>query len=98
MGPDHLVDHAQDAAVLFDGRLGVHLRDARRIEIAGAVEDASSADELEARLDAILDAASGESYEAELRLRPGRRLLVRRANMAGGEDNISVIVGQVEAT
>lgn len=53
-------------------------RDERGIEISGLVLGESSAADIEARLDAILDAASSEDYGAELSLRAGRRLWVRR--------------------
>jgi len=53
-------------------------RDVRRIEIAGIIQAHGVAD-IEAALDAILNVASKEDYSAELRLRPGRRLYVRRA-------------------
>jgi hypothetical protein len=54
-------------------------RDARRIEIAGLVADATSPAAIEARLDAILEAASADVPVA-LSVRPGRRLWVRRVH------------------
>lgn len=53
-------------------------RDARRIEITGVVAGEQSVEGVEARLDAILSAASMDDYSAALSLRPGRRLWVRR--------------------
>src|SRR5690606_1988193 len=53
-------------------------RNERRITISGLVLGDSTPASIEARLDAILDAASLEDYTGELSLRPGRRLLVRR--------------------
>jgi len=53
-------------------------RDERRITVSGLVLGLSAVGDIEARLDAILDAASVADYSAELSLRPGRRLLVRR--------------------
>jgi hypothetical protein len=53
-------------------------RDARRIAISGLIVGASSAEEIESALDAILAAASGNGYESELTLRSGRRLQVQR--------------------
>lgn len=50
----------------------------RVIEIAGVITGESTAQAIEARLDAILDAASADDYEAELSVRTGRRLMVRR--------------------
>ncbi|MBX7259073.1 MAG: phage tail family protein [Candidatus Hydrogenedentes bacterium] len=50
----------------------------RTIEISGVIVGASTVDAIEARLDALLDAASAEDYSAALSLRPGRRLWVRR--------------------
>ena len=53
--------------------------DARRIELAGVILGESSVAAIETRLDALLDAGSAADYSAVLSLRPGRRLLVRRA-------------------
>lgn len=53
-------------------------RDERRIDVSGAIVGESDMEAIEARLDAILDAVSEEDYGAELSLRPGRRLWVRR--------------------
>lgn len=50
----------------------------RVVEITGLVVGESTPEAIEARLDAILDAASSEEYPAELSVRPGRRLFVRR--------------------
>lgn len=51
----------------------------RAIEISGLIVGESSVAAIHSRLDAILDAASAEDYKAPLSLRPGRVLLVRRA-------------------
>lgn len=53
-------------------------RDERRIVISGAVVGESTVADIETELDRILDAASVEDYGAELSLRTGRRLWVRR--------------------
>lgn len=53
-------------------------RDARRIELTGMIVGEASLMDVEAALDAILDSASAEDYSAELSLRAGRRLWVRR--------------------
>ncbi len=53
-------------------------RDERIVTLSGIVAGLSTATAIEARLDAILDAASREDYSAALSLRPGRRLWVRR--------------------
>jgi hypothetical protein len=53
-------------------------RDQRVVEVAGLVVGEPSEPDVEARLDAILAAASAEDYGAALSLRPGRRLWVRR--------------------
>ena len=53
-------------------------RDERRIDITGMIIGESAISAIEARLDAILDAASAEDYGAELSFRQGRRLWVRR--------------------
>jgi len=50
----------------------------RVIEIAGLIVGESTAAAIEAKLDAILDAASSEDYAAALSIRPGRELYVRR--------------------
>ncbi len=52
--------------------------DARVIEITGVIVGEHAVSDIEARLDAILAAAPEEACEAELSLRAGRRLLVRR--------------------
>lgn len=52
-------------------------RDARTITIEGLVSGSTVA-EIEANLDAILDAASAEDYTAALSLRDDRRIWVRR--------------------
>jgi hypothetical protein len=53
-------------------------RDERLIELSGIIAGRSSIQEVEAALDAILDAASVADYSAALSLREGRRLMVRR--------------------
>lgn len=53
-------------------------RDERSVIVSGAIAGKSSVAQIEAALDAILDAASEADYSAELSLRPGRRLYVRR--------------------
>ncbi len=53
-------------------------RDARTIEIAGLIPDERSVAAIETRLDALLEAASAADYSAELSIRAGRRLMVRR--------------------
>lgn len=53
-------------------------RNERKVTISGAIVGESDAAGIEARLDAILDEASAEDYTAELSLRAGRRILVRR--------------------
>lgn len=55
-------------------------RDARIVEISGAVLGEHTADAIEDRLDAVLAAASDADYGTALSLRPGRRLWVRRAS------------------
>jgi hypothetical protein len=54
-------------------------RDARTIRLSGIVLGESTAVDVEAALDAILDAASTEDYTAALSIRSGRRLWVRRS-------------------
>jgi len=53
-------------------------RDERLVEVTGAVVGESTVAAIEARLDAILDAASEEDYGGMLSVREGRRLSVRR--------------------
>lgn len=53
-------------------------RDARIVRLTGLIVGAHTLDDIEARLDAVLDAASQEDYAAALIIRPGRRLFVRR--------------------
>ena len=53
-------------------------RDARKVVLSGLILGEQSFDAIEARLDAILDAASAEDYGVALSLRAGRRLWVRR--------------------
>lgn len=53
-------------------------RNERRITLTGLVLGESAVADIEARLDAMLDAASLEDYSGVLSLRAGRRLLVRR--------------------
>ncbi|MBZ0123733.1 MAG: hypothetical protein K8F31_07580, partial [Roseovarius sp.] len=52
--------------------------DERRIYLAGLLAGLSTVDEIEAALDAILNAASVDDYGASLSLRAGRRFWVRR--------------------
>ncbi len=53
-------------------------RNERSITVSGAIVGQSSVSAIEAQIDAILDAASVEDFSAELSLRSGRRLFVRR--------------------
>lgn len=53
-------------------------RDAREIVIGGVIVGEHAVADIEAELDGILAAAPEETCEAELSLRSGRRLLVRR--------------------
>jgi hypothetical protein len=53
-------------------------RDGRRIELQGLILGEHSVADVEARLDAILDASSVETYETALVVRGGRRTWVRR--------------------
>lgn len=55
-------------------------RNERRITISGLVTGLSDVASIESRLDDILDAASRQFYTAELSLRPGRVLFVKREN------------------
>jgi hypothetical protein len=57
-------------------------RDARRIEISGVIAGEQTVAGVEAKLDAILEAASSEDYSAALSLRAGRRLWVRRVQFS----------------
>ena len=57
-------------------------RDGRNIEISGVIAGEQTVAAVEARLDAILEAASCEDYSAALSLRPGRRLWVRRVQFS----------------
>lgn len=57
-------------------------RDGRRIEISGLVTGMRSVANIEARLDAILDAASQETFDAALSVRSGRQMFVRRAKFS----------------
>jgi len=57
-------------------------RDGRRIEISGVIAGEQTIAGVEAKLDAILQAASAEDYSAVLSLRPGRRLWVRRVQFS----------------
>jgi hypothetical protein len=50
----------------------------RTVELTGLILGESSVAAIEAKLDAVLDAASAEDYSAALSVRPGRRLWVRR--------------------
>ena len=58
-------------------------RDARMVEFAG-LRTARPPSPPEARLDAVLHAASAVDYSAALSIRPGRRLMVRRAAFRRG--------------
>ncbi|MBI5093497.1 MAG: hypothetical protein HZB26_13780 [Candidatus Hydrogenedentes bacterium] len=53
-------------------------RDARKITLSGLILGEPTAVEIEARLDAILDAASAEDYGVALSVRADRQLWVRR--------------------
>lgn len=53
-------------------------RNERQVTISGVIVDENTVADIESRLDAILDAASAEAFSAELGLRTGRRLFVRR--------------------
>ena len=53
-------------------------RNERRVTVSGAIVGQNTVAAIEAQLDAILDAASVEDFSAELSLRSGRRLFVRR--------------------
>ena len=64
---------------VHEGHEDVGGRDARHIEIAGLIAGEHSVEDVEARLDAILAAASSEGYTGDLSLRSGRRLWVQRA-------------------
>lgn len=54
-------------------------RDVRTIDVSGLILGEPSLEAIETRLDAVLDAASAVDYAAALSVRPGRRLMVRRA-------------------
>lgn len=70
-------------------------RDERKIEISGLIVGESSLDDVTARLDGILGAASDEDYTAALSLRTGRRLYVRREKFAR-EISVGALVGSFE--
>lgn len=70
-------------------------RDERRIIVSGLIVGENATAEIEARLDAILDAASAADYSAELSLRAGRRLRVRR-NTFRREISAEKLVGAFE--
>ena len=53
-------------------------RDERKVTISGLIIGEPDTPSIEAKLDAIIDAASAQDYSAELSLRSGRRLFVRR--------------------
>lgn len=53
-------------------------RNERRIRLTGSIVGENSIQAIHDRLDGILDAASVEDFSAELSLRAGRRLFVRR--------------------
>lgn len=54
----------------------------RSVEIAGVLAGHATETAIHDALDVILAAASTENYEAELSVRPGRRMFVRRAQFA----------------
>ena len=53
-------------------------RNERRIRLTGSIVGENSVAAIHDRLDGILDAASVEDFSAELSLRAGRRMFVRR--------------------
>ncbi|MCX5772530.1 MAG: phage tail family protein [Candidatus Hydrogenedentes bacterium] len=57
-------------------------RDGRRIEISGVIAGEQTVAGVEAKLDAILAAASAEDYSSALSLRAGRQLWVRRVQFS----------------
>lgn len=57
-------------------------RDGRRVELRGLIVGEQAVADIEARLDAILDASSSEDYETALVVRDGRRLWVRRVEFS----------------
>jgi hypothetical protein len=57
-------------------------RNERTVEISGAIVGESSVAAVEAKLDSILAAASTDDYTAELSIRSGRRLFVKRSAFA----------------
>lgn len=67
-------------------------RNERRITVSGAIVGLSTVAAIEAQIDAILDAASVEDFSAELGLRSGRRLFVRR-NKFSREVQSEALVG-----
>ncbi len=67
-------------------------RNERSIVVSGAIVGQSSVSAIEAQIDAILDAASVEDFSAELSLRSGRRLFVRR-NQFSREVQSEALVG-----
>ncbi|GMW01796.1 MAG: hypothetical protein AMXMBFR84_29330 [Candidatus Hydrogenedentota bacterium] len=69
-------DHAHTAALESHDEVGG--RDGRRIRISGLILGQPSLTAIHEQLDAILDAASADEYNAALSLRPGRRMWVRR--------------------
>lgn len=50
----------------------------RRVTLAGVIAGKSNIAAIDADLDALLDAASAEAFSAELSVRAGRRVIVRR--------------------
>lgn len=66
-------------------------RNARSVVIRGLIAAASSLAEIEAALDAILEAASVDDYNAPLSLREGRRLWVRREAFAREVDGARLV-------
>ena len=67
-------------------------RNEPRITVSGAIVGQSTVAAIEAQIDAILDAASVEDFSAELGLRSGRRLFVRR-NKFSREVQSEALVG-----
>jgi len=70
-------------------------RNERRVKLSGLIPGKPDVAAIEADLDAILDAASVEDFSAELSLREGRRLFVRRDRFVRGVDG-QRLVGSFE--
>ena len=66
-------------------------RNERRITVSGAIVGQSTVSAIEAQIDAILDAASVEDFSAELSLRSGRRLFVRRNKFSREVQNEALV-------